>query len=77
MADKVWSDGEEQWVPATMQRLAELKGNQVKAGNTVALPPITHPVNATIPLPEGVEDGDTLWMEFNAELNLDRARAQE
>ena len=73
MAHKVWSDEEEKWVEASVERIQELQANTVKPGSSVPLPPVTGRPD-TIPLPDGVDDGDTLWMTFNEQLNLDRAR---
>lgn len=72
MAHKVWSDEEEHWVEASEERVAELQAAMVTSGASVPLPPIKEA--GEIPLPEGVEPGDTLWMTFNEQLNLDRAR---
>ena len=72
MAHKIWSDEQEQWEEANDERIIELQTNMVKSGATVPLPPIKS--TGDIPLPKGVNEGDTLWMMFNEKLDLDRAR---
>lgn len=76
MAHKIWSDDEDKWVEASDERVSELQTNMVKPGSAVPIPPVKPMQTETEswPLPDGIEEGDTIWMVFNEQLNLDRAR---
>lgn len=75
MAHKIWSATYGKWVEASEERVQELQSNMVQPGMHVPLPPIpTQEDPNALPLPDGIDAGDTVWMTYNDQLSLDRAR---